>query len=124
MGCIQSLLQIGVFRGNDTVVQMSQCSFDIHVGDIIGTLVSGAQLIMLRPDGNSDFEYLLETCERKQITHMHTVPSLLSALSKDFKSRGKANKMKYLRSVCSGGKYSVLHSCVSNMLFFNYQENP
>ncbi len=104
MGCIQSLVHVGVFGEKDTVVQMSQCSFDIHVGDIIGTLVTGALLTLLRPDGHSDFEYLVETVQRHQITYMHTVPSLLNALFKLLESDGKPAHVKYLRSVCSSGE--------------------
>ncbi len=105
MGCIQSLVRVGVFGEKDTVVQMSQCSFDIHVGDIIGTVVAGALLTMLHPDGNSDCEYLMETLRRKQITHMTTVPSLLRALFYCLEINKDAHCLDYLRSVCSGGEF-------------------
>ncbi|CAF3842764.1 unnamed protein product, partial [Adineta steineri] len=42
----------------DTVAQMTRCSFDIHVQEILGTLLVGGTLIMLHPGGTIDFDYL------------------------------------------------------------------
>ena len=39
--------------------------------------MSGASLIMLHPRGTIDFDYLCKVLEKKQITYMHTVPSLI-----------------------------------------------
>ncbi|CAF3805455.1 unnamed protein product [Adineta steineri] len=43
---------------NDTVIQMTRCSFDIHVQEILGTLLVGGALIMLHTGGTIDFDYL------------------------------------------------------------------
>ena len=53
-----SLIYIGTFNEKDTVIQMARCSFDTHVQDILGTLMIGATLIMLHPEGTIDFDYL------------------------------------------------------------------
>jgi len=82
---------------------MSRCSFDIHVQDIIGTLVVGGTLIMLHPNGILDFEYLARTCEQKQISYMHTVPTLLNKLFEFLRNHGNAFHMNSLRSLCSSG---------------------
>ncbi|CAF4439736.1 unnamed protein product, partial [Adineta steineri] len=37
---------------------MTRCSFDIHVQEILGTLLVGGTLIMLHPGGTIDFDYL------------------------------------------------------------------
>jgi non-ribosomal peptide synthetase component F len=95
---------------------MSQCSFDAHVWEIIGTLFIGAQLTMLRPDGNSDFEYLAETCRRNEITYMLTVPSVHTAFFTFLKCSRHAVYMKYLRSVCSGGEPILAPNCLSIVL--------
>ncbi|CAF4473575.1 unnamed protein product, partial [Adineta steineri] len=39
---------------------MTRCSFDIHVQEILGTLMNGATLVMLHPRGTLDFEYLAD----------------------------------------------------------------
>ncbi|CAF1523936.1 unnamed protein product [Adineta steineri] len=75
--CMHSLAYINSFNKNDTVVQMTGCSFDIHVQEILGILLAGGTLIMLHPGGMIDFDYLSETLQNKQITYLHTVPSLL-----------------------------------------------
>ncbi|CAF3787875.1 unnamed protein product, partial [Adineta steineri] len=49
--CINSLAYINSFNKDDTVVQMTRCSFDIHVQEILGTLLIGGTLIMLHPGG-------------------------------------------------------------------------
>ncbi|CAF4240585.1 unnamed protein product, partial [Adineta steineri] len=75
--CIHSLVYINSFNKDDTVVQMTRCSFDIHVQEILGTLLVGGTLIMLHIGGTIDFHYLSEVLQNKQITYLHTVPSLL-----------------------------------------------
>ncbi len=88
---------------------MSRCSFDIHVQDILGTLVVGAALIMLRPNGTLDFEYLARTCEEKQITYMHSVPTLLNKFCDYLISRDNAARIHSIRSLCSSGMFLLLH---------------
>ncbi|CAF1161511.1 unnamed protein product [Adineta steineri] len=73
--CIYSLTYINTFNKDDTVVQMTRCSFDIHVQEILGTLIVGGTLIMLYPGGTIDFNYLSEVLQNKQITYLQTVPN-------------------------------------------------
>ncbi|CAF4173115.1 unnamed protein product, partial [Rotaria sordida] len=73
--CMHSLVCIDTFNKDDTVVQMAKCSFDIHVQEILGTLINGASLIMLQPLEIIDFDYLLKVLYKNQISYMHTVPS-------------------------------------------------
>ncbi|CAF1442458.1 unnamed protein product [Adineta steineri] len=56
--CMHSLIYINSFNKDDTVVQMTRCSFDIHVQEILGTLLVGGTLVMLHPSGTIDFDYL------------------------------------------------------------------
>ncbi|CAF4322779.1 unnamed protein product, partial [Adineta steineri] len=72
--CMHSLAYMNSFNKDDTVVQMTRCSFDIHVQEILGTLLVGGTLIMLHSGGTIDFDYLSEILEKKQITYLHTVP--------------------------------------------------
>ena len=46
---MHSLTYINTVNKDDTVVQMARCSFDIHVQEILGTLMIGATLVMLHP---------------------------------------------------------------------------
>ncbi|CAF4260204.1 unnamed protein product, partial [Adineta steineri] len=40
---IQSLLHIGLFNKTHTIAQMARCSFDLHVQEILGTLIIGGE---------------------------------------------------------------------------------
>ncbi len=83
---------------------MARCSFDIHLQDIIGTLMIGATLIMLRPRGNIDFDYLTMVLKEKQISYVHTVPSLLYSFFTFLKDTNNWNVASCFRSLCSGGE--------------------
>ena len=108
MGSIESFVRLCIFCKKDSIVQMSRCSFDIHVQDIIGSLVIGATLIMLHPNGLLDFEYLAQICKEKQITYMHSVPTLLDKFWRFLLSRGKTFHVNSLRSLCSSGRFSLI----------------
>jgi fengycin family lipopeptide synthetase D len=102
--CVQSLNFIDSFNEKDTIVQMSRCSFDIHVQEILGTLMIGAALVMLHPRGNIDFDYLSQTLTQKQISYMHSVPSLLHSFFIFLKETNNLDATKHLRTLCSSGK--------------------
>ena len=102
--CMNSLIYIDTFNENDTVVQMARCSFDIHVQEILGTLMTGTTLIMLHPRGTIDFGYLSTVLRKKQITYMHTVPSLLQSFFTFMKELNNRDILKSLRSLCSSGE--------------------
>ncbi len=89
---------------SDIIVQIARCSFDIHVQEIIGTIIMGATLVMLHPRGNIDFEYLSTIMQTKQITFLYTVPTLLQIFFNFISRTEKFYAMKYLRSLCTGGK--------------------
>ncbi|CAF4293650.1 unnamed protein product, partial [Adineta steineri] len=104
IGCMHSLAYMNSFNKDDTVVQMTRCSFDIHVQEILGTLLVGGTLIMLHPGGTIDFEYLSEALQNKQITYLHAVPSLLYSFFTSVEQNHNQDVLKHLRSLCSSGE--------------------
>jgi non-ribosomal peptide synthetase component F len=102
-GYIQSVIPVGTFSKKDTVLQMGRCTFDIHVQDVIGTLIVGATLVMLRPEGIMDLQYLAEVLRQKEITYMFIVPIVLNNLGNYFKENNLVAHIESLRSICSGG---------------------
>ena len=102
--CIYSLVHIDAFNKHDTMVQMARCSFDIHVQEILGTLMSGTSLVMLRPRSTLDFEYLCKVLDKKQVTYMHTVPSLIHSFFTFIEQYNNQYALNYLRSLCSSGE--------------------
>ena len=61
----------------DAVLQKTPFSFDISVWEFFWPLLSGARLVMARPDGHKDPHYLVELVQRQRITTLHFVPSML-----------------------------------------------
>ena len=100
------MVYIDTFTQKDLIGQMSRCSFDVHIQDMMGTLMIGATLVMLRPRGNIDFDYLFQTIKHKQITFMHTTPSVLHSFFTFLQHTEHLNALQCLRSVSSGGMYT------------------
>ncbi|WP_329352984.1 amino acid adenylation domain-containing protein [Streptomyces sp. NBC_01261] len=63
----------------DAVLQKTPYTFDVAVWEFLWPLTAGARLVMARPDGHRDPEYLAETIRREHITVVHFVPTMLDA---------------------------------------------
>ncbi|CAF1663903.1 unnamed protein product, partial [Adineta ricciae] len=101
---IRSQVELNTLSKSDTLLQMARCSFDVHVGDVIGTLIVGATLVMLHPDGHIDFEYLSQVLIDHQITYMEAVPTLLTSFFHYLEDNMCNSARRFLRSLCSGGE--------------------
>ena len=115
-----SLVNIDTFNKHDTVVQMARCSFDIHLQEILGILMIGATLVMVHPGGTFDFDYLSKVLVKKQITYMHTVPSLLHRFFSFVEQYSTRDVLKYLRSICSIGKWLTNRYSHLVILYFDF----
>src|SRR3546814_12458438 len=60
----------------DTVLQKTPFSFDVSVWEFFLPLLSGARLVMARPDGHKDPACLADTVPARGVTTMHFVPSM------------------------------------------------
>ncbi|WP_206794715.1 non-ribosomal peptide synthetase [Amycolatopsis sp. MtRt-6] len=61
----------------DRVLQKTSCGFDVSVWEFFWPLVTGATLVVARPDGHRDPWYLAEVIRREAVTDLHFVPSML-----------------------------------------------
>ncbi|HUP42855.1 MAG TPA: amino acid adenylation domain-containing protein, partial [Thermoanaerobaculia bacterium] len=61
----------------DRVLQKTPASFDVSVWELFWPLMTGACLVMARPEGHKDSAYLARLVEREGITTLHFVPSML-----------------------------------------------
>ena len=84
----------------ESLLQVASPSFDVSMGEIFGTLIMGARLVIPRPDGLRDIGYLTDLLRREGITSMHFVPSLLGL----FLSLPGVNQWRTLRRVPIGGE--------------------
>ncbi|MET0796002.1 MAG: AMP-binding protein, partial [Rhodococcus sp. (in: high G+C Gram-positive bacteria)] len=62
---------------DDVVLQKTPVTFDVSVWELFWPLQIGATLVVAKPDGHRDPQYLLETIEAQSVTTAHFVPSLL-----------------------------------------------
>jgi amino acid adenylation domain-containing protein len=61
----------------DRVLQKTPFSFDVSVWEFFWPLMTGAKLVVARPEGHKDPTYLVELIAQQQITTLHFVPSML-----------------------------------------------
>ena len=64
----------------DTVLQRTPVTFDMHLQDILGSLMLGSCLVLLPPGGDRDLDYILDAIEKYQISCLSTVPTVWTAL--------------------------------------------
>jgi amino acid adenylation domain-containing protein len=69
--------QVHPLSSADRVLQEASFSFDFALWEFFGPLSVGAQVILPRPGGQREIDYLLTLIERHQITVLHLIPSLL-----------------------------------------------
>ncbi|WP_431945103.1 non-ribosomal peptide synthase/polyketide synthase [Actinacidiphila sp. bgisy167] len=62
---------------HDRVIQKTPFGFDVSVWEFFWPLLEGATLVMARPGGHRDPEYLTELIQREHVTIAHFVPSML-----------------------------------------------
>ncbi|MFJ3899012.1 non-ribosomal peptide synthase/polyketide synthase [Streptomyces sp. NPDC090083] len=64
---------------DDRVLQKTPAGFDVSVWEFFWPLITGATLVVARPEGHQDPVYLAELINRQHITTAHFVPSMLRA---------------------------------------------
>jgi amino acid adenylation domain-containing protein len=69
--------------GNDRILQKHSFSFDVSVWELFGPLLAGAQLILAKPKGHLDTDYLVQVIAQHQITFIDLMPSMLQILLED-----------------------------------------
>ncbi|MCS7482453.1 non-ribosomal peptide synthetase [Umezawaea endophytica] len=84
---------------DDVVLQKTPYTFDVSVWEFFWPLMYGARLVMARPDGHKDPEYLSEVITAEGVTTVHFVPSMLAAFV-DEPSVSRCSSLR--RVVCSG----------------------
>ena len=91
-------------RAEDRVLQKTPYTFDVSVWEFLWPLMSGATLVVARPGGHQDSDYLVELMERNQITVTHFVPAMLGVwLGHEGVKRCRSLR----RVICSGEALGV-----------------
>lgn len=83
----------------DRVMQKTPFSFDVSVWEFFWPLLFGAKLVVARPGGHKDSNYLVALINEQKITTLHFVPSMLQIFLDDKDVTG-CRSLK--RVICSG----------------------
>ncbi|QKT08194.1 amino acid adenylation domain-containing protein [Gordonia sp. X0973] len=62
----------------DAVMYKTPITFDVSVWELLWPLRTGAAMVIAKPDGHRDPEYLIDLIARRSVTTMHFVPAMLA----------------------------------------------
>lgn len=85
--------------GSDRVLQKTPFSFDVSVWEFFWPLLTGARLVIARPEGHRDSAYLVRLIRESGITTLHFVPSMLRVFLEE---EGLEACSSLRRVICSG----------------------
>ncbi|HEY0735024.1 MAG TPA: amino acid adenylation domain-containing protein, partial [Herpetosiphonaceae bacterium] len=77
---MQWMIEAFPLAGDDRVLQKTPFSFDASVWEFYAPLLTGARLVMARPGGHQEIDYLIEEITSRGITTLQVVPSVLKVL--------------------------------------------
>lgn len=84
---------------DDSVLQKTPYTFDVSVWEFFWPLMTGARLVVARPDGHRDPAYLKDVIGQERITTLHFVPSMLRVFLDEPVTDGYSSLR---RVICSG----------------------
>ncbi|MFC4311926.1 amino acid adenylation domain-containing protein, partial [Steroidobacter flavus] len=115
---MQSAYRLGP---SDAVLQKTPFSFDVSVWEFFWTLMSGAHLVVARPQGHQDPEYLRRLIQQSGVTTVHFVPSMLQIFLDQYRL-GDCPSLRHI--VCSGEELPAslqkkVHECLPEVQLSN-----
>lgn len=88
----------------DRVLQKTPFSFDVSVWEFFWPLLTGARLVMARPGGHQDGDYLVRLIHERGITVIHFVPAMLQIF---LEQQGLESCASLRTVICSGEALSL-----------------
>jgi amino acid adenylation domain-containing protein len=85
--------------GADVVLQKTPFSFDVSVWEFFWPLMTGARIVIARPEGHKDPVYLARLICDEGVTTLHFVPSMLRVFLQ-VEAAGRCTSLR--RVICSG----------------------
>ncbi|MBO3748353.1 amino acid adenylation domain-containing protein [Streptosporangiaceae bacterium NEAU-GS5] len=89
---------------DDVVLQKTPAGFDVSVWEFFWPLIAGARLVLAKPAGHRDAEYLRDLIRAERVTTVHFVPSMLAVF---LAAEDVAQCTSLRRVVCSGEELPV-----------------
>ncbi len=99
-------------KPEDAVLQKTPFSFDVSVWEFFWPLMIGARLVLARPEGHKDADYLAHLIEQHEIRVCHFVPSMLHSFLKKPERTEQCRSLRHV--ICSG---EVLSRSVHDRFF-------
>ncbi|THB65572.1 MAG: non-ribosomal peptide synthetase, partial [Gammaproteobacteria bacterium] len=91
----------------DIVLQKTPYSFDVSVWEFFWPLMFGNKMVIAKPNGHKDPNYLADLIEKERVTTLHFVPSMLAVFLYADEIEEKCSSLK--RVFCSGEALSFEH---------------
>ncbi|MBK4989947.1 non-ribosomal peptide synthetase [Pseudomonas sp. S36] len=85
---------------DDVVLQKTPFSFDVSVWELLWPLQAGARLLMAKPGGHRDPQYLRQVIQAQGVSTLHFVPSMLDVFLSATDGQWAPKGLK--RVICSG----------------------
>ncbi|CAF4097549.1 unnamed protein product, partial [Adineta steineri] len=106
----------------DIIIQLANCSFDVHLDEILSSLTCGAHLVLLRSGGHLDFDYLTRVISDHHVTFIAPVPSWIDALCQYLRQNSHASqRMKQIQWWFIGGE-ELFSTTIQQLLPFIHDE--
>ncbi|CAF1259371.1 unnamed protein product [Adineta steineri] len=102
---LKTLIHIDALRTTDRAIQLSSCTWDIHIHEVVGTPLVGGTVILLRSEqGNRNMDYLSQIIEIHQATYVCIVPTLQVLLFDIVEAQKAYFRLNTLRLIWSVGE--------------------
>jgi non-ribosomal peptide synthetase component F len=102
-----SYIRSYIIESTDIILHHTSVSFDSHFEEITGSLIQGAQVVVLKPDPyHLDMNYFSRTIQRYHISYLGSVPTVLIMLIDNLRILPKDQqytRLKSLRRFSLGG---------------------
>lgn len=101
-------------KETDRILQKTPYTFDVSVWELFLPLISGAVMVLAKPHGHQDVQYLVDTINEKGVTLCHFVPSMLG----QFLSTRSAASCTSIKKIFTSGEalpYELMVQCLDTL---------
>lgn len=106
----------GMYTIRDQNIQVSPCSWLVHLWEILLPLMVGGTVILLHPGGHMDVAYLSETLSSQQVTTIIISPGIIRGLIHYVEDTQRTEIFRSVRRVYTGGN-DRSSSCCEHRIF-------
>ncbi len=85
---------------SDIILQKTPYTFDVSVWELFLALMSGGTLVIAKPEGHKDSNYIKNIINKQRITTIHFVPPMLQVFLEEENLQENCKSLK--RVICSG----------------------